>query len=107
MGAAKPSRRKKSVCMVERCALLVEAPCGSCREVGCQRCQIAAELRDAEDRLNAERDAELIALGADDQSFDDIIDKLVGSLCGEHTPFGRALIQEWYGQRDLSSAAST
>lgn len=103
MGAVKPSRRK-GVCMVERCALLVEVPCGGCREASCQRCAIAAELRDSEDRLNAERDAELIALGMDDQDLDDMVDKLVGNLCGDHRPFGRALIQEWYGQRDLTSA---
>ena len=105
MGAVKLSRRK-GVCMVERCARLVEAPCGRCRDASCQRCVIAAELRGAETQLNAARDAELITLGLDDEDLDDMIDKFVGNLCGEHRPFGHALIKEWYGQRDLTSAAA-
>jgi len=100
MGAVKPSRRK-GICMVERCARLVEAGCGNCRDTGCQRCAIAAELRDAETRLNAERDAELISLGVDDQDLDEMIDKFVGNLCTDHRPFGHALIKEWYAGPDV------
>lgn len=105
MGAVNPVPRK-GVCMVERCARLVEASCGSCRGESCQRCVIAAELRDAENRLNGERDAEMRALGMDDDDLDEMVDKIAGSLCGEHAPFGTALLQEWYGKRDLMPAVS-
>lgn len=105
MSAAKPSRRK-GVCIVERCARLVEASCKACRASSCQRCTIAAELRDSEDRIHVARDAELASLGMDDQDFDELVDKIVCNLCGEHAPFGHALIEERYGQRDLTSALS-
>src|SRR5271167_659066 len=45
--------------IVERCAQIVEKPCGACREPACERCAIAAELRAAEDHIHAERDTEL------------------------------------------------
>ena len=101
MEARKPQR--EGTCMVERCARLVETSCGGCREACCQRCTIAAELRSSEDRLNAERDAELIALSTDDQDQDleNVLDRIVGSLCDLHRPFGRLITQEWYIQRDL------
>jgi len=91
--------RRKGICMVERCALLVEAPCGRCHGTACLRCSIAGELRAAEDRLNADRDAELRALGTDDQDRDDVVDAFVSSLCREHRWFGHALLREWYGRR--------
>jgi hypothetical protein len=43
-----PARR--GTCVVERCAQTIEAVCGSCQKLDCQRCLIAAELRAAEDR---------------------------------------------------------
>lgn len=94
--------RRRGVCIVERCARTVEASCGSCQKPGCQRCAIAAELRSAEDRINAERDAELAELGLDDQDLEAVIDKMVENLCKDHVAFGTVLAGQWYS-RGLAS----
>lgn len=86
---------RRGLCVVERCARAVEAPCGGCRETACQRCLIAAELRAAETRINAERDTEL-AQQITDQDLDVLIDGLVKNLCEKHAAFGSVLFGEWY-----------
>lgn len=101
----KPAPRR-GVCIVERCARLVETACEACREQDCRRCAIAAELRAAEDRINAERDAELAALGLDDQDFDRLVDQFVDNLCAEHVAFGPVLAGEWYGRRSFAVASA-
>jgi hypothetical protein len=90
------------VCIVERCARMIEASCKGCREAICQRCSIAAELRGAETVINAERDAEIAALGIE-KTLDEIIDKIVEGLCGTHTPFGTVLVEEWYVRKIFTS----
>jgi hypothetical protein len=86
------------ICVVERCARLIEASCGGCLETTCQRCSIAAELRAAESRINAERDAEIAELGSD-QLIGEIVNKIAENLCGTHAPFGPVLVDEWYGRK--------
>ena len=98
--------KREGVCIVERCARHVEAACGSCRSAECQRCAIAAGLRMAEDRINAERDAELAAIGMGEEQCDQLIDQLVTNLCAEHASFGSVLVKEWYGRR-LSMSSRT
>ena len=82
-------------CIVERCARLIEEACGSCAT--CQRCTIAAELRAAEGRINADRDAELVALTQADENINGIIDQFIEGLCPLHGPLGTALIEACYG----------
>lgn len=101
MKAIKPARRRGS-CVVERCARHVERSCGSCREVACPRCAIAAGLRAAEGQINAERDAELAAMGISDEDLDSLVDQLVANLCQLHVSFGPVLAGEWYTRRSFS-----
>ncbi len=89
---------RRGTCIVERCARTIEAACESCQEPSCQRCAIAAELRAAEKRINADRDAELMAL-ADDTDLEALVDKMAESLCVDHVAFGPALAGQWYGRR--------
>lgn len=98
---------RRGVCIVERCARSVEAPCGGCRSDACQRCLIAAELRAAEDHINAERDAELLELEVGDEDLDPLVDQFAKSLCAQHVPFGKVLVGEWYGRRSFSPAQSS
>ena len=98
-------RRRRGTCIVERCARVIEASCGACRRPDCVRCEIAAELRAAEDRVNAERDAELAELGLDENDVEEVLDKMVEGLCGEHVPFGTVIVEEWYGRRTLLVAS--
>jgi len=93
--------RRRGVCIVERCARSVEAPCGGCRKSACQRCAIAAELRAAEDRINDARDAELIELGVDDTDLEAVIDAMINNLCTDHTAFGAVLAGQWYGRQSF------
>ncbi len=95
--------RRRGVGLVERCARVIEASCGGCLEDGCPRCMIAAELRSAEDRLHDEREAELAGLGADDEVLEELIDKIVGGLCKEHSAFGSALAGQWYNRQNFLS----
>lgn len=95
--------QRPGICAVERCARLIEESCGGCAH--CQRCSIAAELRAAEGRINADRDAELAALERTDDTVHRIIDQLVEGLCGLHAPLGTALIEECYARKLLSSPA--
>ena len=97
-----PSRRR-GVCIVERCARLIEGPCGSCQGRGCTRCELAAELRASKDRINDERAAELADLGFDDTDLEELVDKVVGGLCKEHVAFGSALVEQWYGRQHFLS----
>lgn len=85
------------VSVVERCARLVEAPCSGCRQGTCQPCAISAELRSAEARIHAERDAELAALEIDTAHVEKILNNVIDHLCQAHAPFGRALLREWHG----------
>ena len=100
-----PKRPRVGTCIVERCARVVEISCGGCRQSNCVRCEIAAELRAAEDRINADRDAELAELG-DAQIVDDIVGQFVDDLCAQHAAFGPVLASEWYGQRRAFSMAT-
>jgi hypothetical protein len=102
----KPTPRR-GVCIVARCALYVESSCGGCREEGCARCMIAAELRSAEDRINAARDAELAALGVAEEDLDPLVDQLVENLCKEHVQFGSTLVDEWYVRRRSLATSAT
>lgn len=88
--------------VVERCARTVEAPCRGCQKPDCPRCAIAAELRAAESRINAERDAEL-----DDSDIEVVVDKLVADLCADHAAFGPALAGQWYGRGGVLGASTT
>jgi len=88
--------------MVERCAQFIEASCRSCRGPDCARCTITAELRAAEDRLNAEHDAEF----RDDAYLDEIIKLIAENLCTEHGAFGSALVGQWYGRRSFLPKAA-
>jgi len=94
-----PSRGTR---IVERCARTVEAPCRGCQKPDCPRCAIAAELRAAESRINAERDAEL-----DDSDIEVVVDKLVADLCADHAAFGPALAGQWYGRGGVLGASTT
>lgn len=95
---------RRGTCIVERCARAIEAPCEGCRKVDCHRCAIAAELRSAEGRINAERDAEIADLGLDDEALEAFVDKLVESLCTDHAAFGSALAGQWYSRRSFLAA---
>jgi hypothetical protein len=97
----KPSRRR-GVCSVERCALAIESPCGSCQAFGCQRCLIAAELRAAKARIHDEREAELADLGFDNEDLEELIDKVVGGICPDHAAFGSELAGQWYNRQNFS-----
>lgn len=92
--------KRPGVCIVERCAQLVEETCGGCR--GCLRCAIAAELRAAESRINAERDAELEECG-----IAPLLDHVIEGLCALHAPLGTALIAECYGAKVFAAPART
>ncbi len=100
------SKKHPGTCMVERCARFVETACGGCRTVDCPRCAIAAELRAAEDRINAERDAEIATLNIADQLIEEILDQLVENLCEEHGAFGPALFGEWHGRRNFMAVSA-
>ncbi len=94
----KPPRR--GTCLVERCARFVEEVCFKCGKADCQRCAIAAELRAAEEQINADRDAELLdQFGS--QELEHIVDNLVQSLCGDHGAFGPVLLKQWYARRSF------
>ncbi len=97
----KPQRR--GTCLVERCAQTVEAACGSCREAGCPRCSIAAELRAAEARLNAERDTEISELGVD---IEGLLNDMITQFCTVHVALGRELAGQWYGRRSFQVSAA-
>jgi hypothetical protein len=107
-------KRRRGICIVERCARLVEASCAACRDATCPRCTIAAELRAAEDQINAERDAELAVIGVSDEDIEEAIDRMVGGLCKEHVAFGAVIVGEWHDRQtlvpptpDLDPAADT
>ncbi len=104
VGKIEPPPRR-GTCIVERCAQFIEASCRSCRVLNCQRCAIVAELREAEDRINAERDAELAELSTDDVGLDSLIDKIVENLCIEHVAFGSELAGQWYSRRSFLPAS--
>jgi hypothetical protein len=97
---------RRGTCIVERCARAVEEPCGRCRKAACQRCVIAAELRAAEGRINADRDAELAERGLADEDIEVFIDKMVSNVCTAHAPFGAALSGQWYSRRSFLVAAA-
>ena len=99
-------RPRRGTCIVERCARAVEDLCGRCQKADCSRCVIAAELRAAEGRINADRDAELAELGIDDEDVEAVIDKMVENICADHAPFGSALASQWYSRRSFLNAAS-
>ena len=99
--------KRPGICAVERCARMIEVSCGGCRETSCQRCLIAAELRAAEDRINDERDAELAELGLDDQSVDEIVDKIVEGLCDVHAPLKTMIVEEWYSRKIYTVPSTT
>lgn len=101
-----PSQRR-GVCLVERCARAIEGPCGRCQQQGCHRCELAAELRSSKDRITDEREAELAELGFDDTDLEELVDKVVGGLCGEHAAFGPALIGQWYGRQNFWSSPTS
>jgi len=86
--------------VVERCARIVEEPCGGCQESACTRCTIAVELRAAEDRIYRERDAEL-----SDDDLEAAVDKIIESLCEKHGAFGSALAGHWYSRRTFLASA--
>jgi hypothetical protein len=92
---------RQGTCIVERCAQMIETSCRGCREIDCPRCTIAAELRLAEARINAERDAELAELPPTNADLETLIDKIIENLCTEHATFGSALAEQWYNQRGL------
>ncbi len=99
----KPPQRR-GTCIVERCARTIEAACGGCRKSECQRCAVAAELRGAEDRINADRDAELAELGITGADREALIDEMVENLCTEHAAFGAVLAGQWYSRRSFLAA---
>lgn len=92
---------RRGTSVVERCSRIVEEPCGGCKEEACVRCTIAAELRAAQGRIDAERDAEL-----GDADLEDAVDRLVEGLCEKHMAFGSALAGQWYSRRALLSTSS-
>lgn len=96
----RPPRR--GTCIVERCALEIEISCGRCGKIDCLRCSIAAELRAAEDRINTERDAELDAMGIDENDLELAISNILDNLCATHTLFGSALAEQWYGRQNFA-----
>lgn len=100
VGKIEPPPRR-GTCIVERCARFIEASCRSCRGLNCQRCAIVAELRCAENRINAERDTELAELSIDDRALDSLVDKIVENLCTEHIAFGSELTGQWYSRRSF------
>jgi hypothetical protein len=91
--------KPRGVCIVERCAREIEATCKGCHVPDCVRCACAAELRAAEDRIHAERDAELKELDVEDHEIDILIDRIVEGVCEQHRPFGLMLVNQWYGGR--------
>lgn len=97
----KPQRR--GTCLVERCAQTVEAACMGCRKAGCPRCSIAAELRAAEARLEAERDAEIVELGVD---IEGLIDAIIKQFCTAHVALGKELAGQWYVRRSFQVSAA-
>jgi hypothetical protein len=97
-----PSRRR-GICLVERCARVIEVLCGGCQKPDCHRCTISAELRAAEDRINGEREVELAELGFDDKDLEERVDKVVWGLCKEHVAFGSALAGQWYSRQNFLS----
>jgi hypothetical protein len=99
-----PSRQGTSI--VERCARAVELPCNGCQRSDCLRCTIAAELRAAEERIHAERDAEIAELPLTSADLETLVDKIVGNLCVEHATFGSALTEQWYNRRSFLDATT-
>lgn len=93
-------------CIVERCALFIETTCKGCRTESCPRCTIAAELRAAEDSINADRDAELAAIASEELNLERLLDNFVERLCAKHTPFGTVLFGQWYDRRSFLSPVS-
>lgn len=87
--------------IVERCAQLIEAPCSACHQSDCHRCEIAAELRTAEDRISRERDEEIEVLSLDDNMLEEILEKMVETLCVTHAAFKAVLMGEWHGRRSF------
>lgn len=105
VGKIEPTPRR-GICIVERCAQFIEASCGSCHGLDCQCCVIATKLREAEDRINAERDAELAELSLDDADPDSLLAKIVEDLCTEHVAFGLELVRQWYSRRSFLPAVA-
>ena len=99
--------RRRGVCIVERCARSIEAPCNGCQEPSCLRCSIAAELRRAEECINGERDEELAELGIDDKDLEELVDKIVENLCEDHAAFGAVLAGQWYRGRSFLAPATS
>jgi hypothetical protein len=92
--------KRRGTCIVERCARFIEAPCHGCRKADCQRCTIVAELRAAEDQINADRDAELIELVSGDD-LEEVVDNMIGNLCADHAAFGPVLMGQWFTRRNF------
>ncbi len=105
VGKIEPTPRR-GICIVERCAQFIEASCGSCHGLDCQCCVMATKLREAEDRINAERDAELAELSLDDADPDSLLAKIVEDLCTEHVAFGLELVRQWYNRRSFLPAVA-
>ena len=107
--ASRPSPLPRvGTCIVERCAQMIERPCNACRSTICPRCVVAQELRDNEERINSERDAELALLDEPptEDDLDGYVDGIAKSLCGAHRPVGDALIQEWYARKTFTTPRS-
>jgi hypothetical protein len=92
----KPARR--GTCVVERCAQFIEEACHKCQNADCSRCTIAADLRSAQERINAERDAEIDSLGLSDQDLEGVVVKIAEGLCADHARFGSVLLEQWHAQ---------
>lgn len=83
--------------MTERCAHVAETRCGACLEVNCAFCQVAADIRQAADRLMQERDEEIA------KTFvGDVVGNIVSGLCAKHSEFGRELLAEHYKRQAWS-----
>jgi len=94
---------RRGVCIVERCARTIEAPCAGCQRADCERCAISAELRAAETRILAERDAELDS----DTYVEAVLNEMIEDLCPAHMALGSSLAGQWYGRRSFQSVDTT
>jgi hypothetical protein len=53
------------------------------------------------DRINADRDAEILEL-FDDGDIENIVNQMINSLCAEHVALGPVLAEQWYVRRSFS-----